>query len=78
MSSTVILFTRDLRVHDHPALAAAYHRGDLIPKVVRPRLPASGGLRRLASSDERLRPGETMVHRLCSGPDGGFFAIMGA
>jgi deoxyribodipyrimidine photo-lyase len=36
---TLLLFTRDLRVHDHPALAAAAHEGDVLPLfVLDPRL----------------------------------------
>jgi len=36
---TLLLFTRDLRVHDHPALAAAAHDGDILPLfVLDPRL----------------------------------------
>ncbi|GAA3764879.1 cryptochrome/photolyase family protein [Salinactinospora qingdaonensis] len=30
MAATVVLFTRDLRVHDHPALHEAVRRGDLV------------------------------------------------
>jgi deoxyribodipyrimidine photo-lyase len=36
---TLLLFTRDLRVHDHPALAAAVHDGEVLPLfVLDPRL----------------------------------------
>jgi deoxyribodipyrimidine photo-lyase len=31
---TVVLFTRDLRVHDHPALSSAAARGEVVPLVV--------------------------------------------
>src|SRR5215207_1817049 len=34
MSSTVVLLTRDLRVHDHPALAAAAADGTVLPLFV--------------------------------------------
>jgi deoxyribodipyrimidine photo-lyase len=36
---TLVLFTRDLRVHDHPALAEAAHIGEVLPLFVR--TPAS-------------------------------------
>jgi deoxyribodipyrimidine photo-lyase len=36
---TLVLFTRDLRVHDHPALAAAAREGAVLPLfVLDPRL----------------------------------------
>ena len=31
---TLVLFTRDLRIHDHPALSAAAARGEVVPLVV--------------------------------------------
>ena len=31
---TLVLFTRDLRIHDHPALAAAAHEGEVLPLFV--------------------------------------------
>jgi deoxyribodipyrimidine photo-lyase len=34
MSSTIVLFSRDLRVHDHPALAGAAERGPVLPLFV--------------------------------------------
>jgi deoxyribodipyrimidine photo-lyase len=34
MSITIVLFTRDLRVHDHPALAAAADGGQVLPLFV--------------------------------------------
>src|SRR5215208_6927698 len=34
MSRTIVLFTRDLRVHDHPALAAAAEKGAVLPLFV--------------------------------------------
>ena len=34
MSTTLVLFTRDLRVHDHPALAAAAANGLVLPLFV--------------------------------------------
>ena len=34
MATTLVLFTRDLRVHDHPALHAAAARGEVVPLFV--------------------------------------------
>src|SRR3954451_11966145 len=34
MSRAIVLFTRDLRVHDHPALAAAAEGGPVVPLFV--------------------------------------------
>ena len=34
MQPTIVLFTRDLRVHDHPALAAACESGEVLPLFV--------------------------------------------
>ncbi len=34
MRTTVVLFTRDLRVHDHPALHEAQRRGNVVPAFV--------------------------------------------
>ena len=34
MSTTIVLFRQDLRLHDHPALTAAAQRGTVIPVFV--------------------------------------------
>ena len=34
MSTTIVLFRQDLRLHDHPALTAASQRGAVIPVFV--------------------------------------------
>ena len=34
MSTTIVLFRQDLRLHDHPALTAATQRGSVIPVFV--------------------------------------------
>lgn len=59
---TVVLFTRDLRVHDHPALTAACERGPVVPLfVLEPQLVARSAnrarflLEALADLDGHLR-----------------------
>ena len=34
MSTTILLFRQDLRLHDHPALTAAAQRGDVLPVFI--------------------------------------------
>ena len=34
MSTTILLFRQDLRIHDHPALSAAAKRGDVLPVFI--------------------------------------------
>jgi deoxyribodipyrimidine photo-lyase len=34
VSTTIVLFRQDLRLHDHPALTAAAQRGDVLPVFV--------------------------------------------
>ena len=34
MSTTIVLFRQDLRLHDHPALTAAAQRGDVVPVFI--------------------------------------------
>ena len=34
MSTTILLFRQDLRLHDHPALTAAAKRGDVLPVFI--------------------------------------------
>ena len=34
MSTTILLFRQDLRIHDHPALSAAAQRGDVLPVFI--------------------------------------------
>jgi deoxyribodipyrimidine photo-lyase len=49
MPTTIVLFTRDLRVHDHPALQAAAEAGDVVPLFVLDEHPLRtfGGVNRL-------------------------------
>lgn len=68
---TVVLFTRDLRAHDHPALADACERGPVVPLfVLEPRLLARSAnrarflLESLADLDASLRErGASLVLR---------------
>ena len=55
--ATLLWFRRDLRLHDHPALAAAAHSDDevLACFVIDPRLEASSGRRRLQFLGDSLR-----------------------
>jgi deoxyribodipyrimidine photo-lyase len=59
VKTTVVLFTRDLRLHDHPALRAATRQSDrVVPAfVIDKRLVAgrAGGPNRLAFLLETLR-----------------------
>ena len=49
MPCSLLWFRRDLRIDDHPALAAAAVAGEVVPVfVVDPRLVASSGAPRLA------------------------------
>ncbi len=53
---TLLWFRRDLRLHDHPALAAATRDGDVLACfVLDPRLEASSGARRLQFLGDSLR-----------------------
>ncbi len=56
MSLALLWFRRDLRLHDHPALAAAAHNDEVLACfVVDPRLEASSGRRRLQYLGDSLR-----------------------
>ncbi|MFZ1179354.1 MAG: deoxyribodipyrimidine photo-lyase, partial [Mycobacterium sp.] len=56
MNSALLWFRRDLRLHDHPALAAAADNEDVLACfVLDPRLEASSGRRRLQYLGDSLR-----------------------
>ena len=69
MIRTLLLFTRDLRVHDHPALHEAARSGEVVPLFVlhRPMLDASANRARflvqaLADLDDSLRRRGSRLH----------------
>ncbi|WP_306365741.1 deoxyribodipyrimidine photo-lyase [Nocardiopsis sp. CC223A] len=74
MEHTVVLFTQDLRLHDHPAVSAALRDGDtvlpvfvldpaLLARSARNRVRALPGILRELRGDLRARGGDLVVRR---------------
>jgi deoxyribodipyrimidine photo-lyase len=66
MPTTIVLFTRDLRVHDHPALHAAATAGEVVPLFVFDEHPLRtfGGVNRLHFLLESLEDLRTRLRKL--------------